>query len=280
MNRRGSGRKPQPEKVRKLVFEILTEVNHRDGYSNLILPKALGESELDVRDRAFATELLYGTLRMQGRHDYLLNQVIDRPLAEVDHGIVDIARLAIHQLFEMRVPTHAAVSESVELGRAVLGESKAAFLNAILRKLSSQSLSEWMNTSDKIEDPVARLAIQHSHPEWIVSAYWDLLKDFHLVEAELAANNQAASPTYVTWPGKSEVKEFLTLGGAQTPYSPYGIKIDQAPAQMELVRSRKAGIQDEGSQLVAHLFYQAAQGAESILDICAGPGGKAALLSH
>jgi 16S rRNA (cytosine967-C5)-methyltransferase len=280
VNRRGSGRKPQPEKVRKLVFEILTEVNHRDGYSNLILPKALGESEFDVRDRAFATELLYGTLRMQGRHDYLLKQVIDRPLTEVDDGIIDIARLGIHQLFEMRVPTHAAVSESVELAREVLGESKAAYLNAILRKLSSQSLSEWMNTSDEIEDPVARLAIQRSHPEWIVSAYWDLLKDFHLVEAELAANNQAASPTYVTWPGKSEVKEFLTLGGAQTPYSPYGIKMDQAPAQMELIRTRKAGIQDEGSQLVAHLFYQAAQGAESILDICAGPGGKAALLSH
>ena len=157
MNRRGSGRRPQPEKVRKLVFEILTEVNHRDGYSNLILPKALGESEFDLRDRAFATELLYGTLRMQGRHDYLLKQVLDRPLAEVDDGIVDIARLAIHQLFEMRVPTHAAVSESVELARAVLGESKAAYLNAILRKLSSQSLSEWMKTSDEIEDTVARL---------------------------------------------------------------------------------------------------------------------------
>jgi 16S rRNA (cytosine967-C5)-methyltransferase len=56
--------------------------------------------------------------------------------------------------------------------------------------------------------------------------------------------------------------------------------MDQAPAQMELIRTRKAGIQDEGSQLVAHLFYQAAQGAESILDICSGPGGKAALLSH
>ena len=94
MNRRGSGRKPQPEKVRKLVFEILTEVNHRDGYSNLILPKALGESEFDVRDRAFATELLYGTLRMQGRHDYLLKQVIDRPLTEVDDGIIDITCLS------------------------------------------------------------------------------------------------------------------------------------------------------------------------------------------
>lgn len=280
MNRRSRGRKPHPEKVRSLVFEILTEVNTRDGYSNLLLPKALSESDFDVRDRAFATELLYGTLRMQGRHDFLLKQVIDRPSTEVDQGIINIARLGIHQLFEMRVATHAAVSESVELARAVLGESKAAYLNAILRKLSSQSLSEWMIAGDKIEDPIERLAIQHSHPEWIVSAYLDLLKDFHLVEAELAANNQAASPTYVTWPGKSAVEEFLTLGGVQTPYSPYGVNIDQAPSQMELVRTRKAGIQDEGSQLVTHIFYQAAHKAASILDLCAGPGGKAALLSH
>lgn len=280
MNRRSRGRKPHPEKVRTLVFEILTEVNTRDGYSNLLLPKALSESDFDVRDRAFATELLYGTLRMQGRHDFLLKQVIDRPSTEIDQGIINIARLGIHQLFEMRVATHAAVSESVELARAVLGESKAAYLNAILRKLSSQSLSEWMIAGDKIEDPIERLAIQHSHPEWIVSAYLDLLKDFHLVEAELAANNQAASPTYVTWPGKSAVEEFLTLGGVQTPYSPYGVNIDQAPSQMELVRTRKAGIQDEGSQLVTHIFYQAAHKAASILDLCAGPGGKAALLSH
>lgn len=280
MTKRNHSRKPQPNKVRSLVFEILTEVNHRDGYSNLLLPKALTESDFDVRDRAFATELLYGTLRMQGRHDFLLKQVIDRPLPEVDDGIINIARLGIHQLFEMRVATHAAVSESVELARAVLGESKASYLNAILRKLSSQSLSEWMRSSEEIEDPVERLAVQHSHPEWIVSAYRDLLTDFAHVEAELFANNQAATPTYVTWPGKSTIDEFTELGGVQTPYSPFGIKIDQAPAQMKLIKERRAGIQDEGSQLVAHLFYQAAQDAASILDLCAGPGGKAALLSH
>lgn len=280
MNNRGSGRKPQPEKVRSLVFEILTEVNHRDGYSNLLLPKALSDSDFDLRDRAFATELLYGTLRMQGRHDYLLAQVSDRPLSDIDNGIIDIARLGIHQLFEMRVPTHAAVSESVELARKVLGESKASYLNAVLRKLSSQSLSEWMRRSHKVEDPIERLAVQYSHPEWIVSAYKDLLKDDDLVEAELLANNLAASPTYVTWPGKSNAQDFLELGGVQTRFSPYGIKIEHPPSQLTLIKERKAGVQDEGSQLVAHLFYQAASKSQSILDLCAGPGGKAALLSH
>ena len=142
--RRDSFKSPKPDAVRVLVFDVLTEVNHRDGYSNLLLPSALAASALDARDKGFATELLYGAIRMQGRHDYILRQVFDRPIAELDTGIVDICRLGVHQLFEMRVATHAAVSATVELARKAIGESKASYVNAILRKVSAQDLSYWL----------------------------------------------------------------------------------------------------------------------------------------
>ena len=278
--RRNTFKKPKPDAVRLLVYDIFSEVNRRGGYSNLLLPQALTSSSFEVRDRGFATELLYGTLRMQGRHDYILSQVSDRPWTEVDEGIVDVSRLGVHQIFEMRVAAHAAVSETVELARKVLGESKASFVNAILRKVSAQSLDQWLEPVYKISDPVSRLSILYSHPEWIVSAYFDLLKNFERVEQELASNNVAALPTLVSWPGASSQADLVALGAEPTEYSPYGARLAGSPGALEIIRHRKAGVQDEGSQLVAHVFSQATLQAQSTLDLCAGPGGKAALLSH
>ena len=278
--RRDTFRAPKPDAVRLLVYDLLSEVNRRGVYSNLLLPQALTESKFEQRDKGFATELLYGTLRMQGRHDFILSQVADRPLSEVDEGIVDICRLGVHQLFEMRVATHAAVSATVEVARKVLGESKASYVNALLRKVSSRTLAEWLEEIPEKADAITRLSITHSHPEWVVSAYLDLLKDLELVERELSANNIAAAPTLVAWPGSSTQEDFLALGAVATRYSPYGATLGQPPATLEVIRHRKAGIQDEGSQLVAHIFSEAARESSSILDLCAGPGGKAALLAH
>ena len=160
--RRNTFKSPKPDPVRLLVYDILKEVNRSDGYSNLLLPQALTASNFEQRDKGFATELLYGTLRMHGRHDYIAAQVSDRPWSEVDSGIVDVVRLGAHQLFEMRVPSHAAVSATVELARKVLGESKASFVNALLRKMSAQSLDQWLAPANLISDPVERLAIIYS----------------------------------------------------------------------------------------------------------------------
>jgi 16S rRNA (cytosine967-C5)-methyltransferase len=278
--RRDTFKSPKPDAPRVLAFDLLTEVNRNGGYSNLLLPQALSASNFEVRDKGFVTELLYGTLRMQGRHDYILQQVSDRPLSEVDDGIVDICRMGVHQLFEMRVATHAAVSATVELARKVIGESKASFVNAILRKVSSQTLEQWLEPTSLVTDPIERLSIQYSHPEWIVSAYFDLLKDHQRVEQELAANNVPAMPTLVSWPGDSTQSELVELGAVATEYSPYGARFDGAPGSLEIIRHRKAGVQDEGSQLVAQIFSLATKEATSILDLCAGPGGKAALLAH
>lgn len=263
-----------------LAFDIVTEVNRRDGYSNLLLPVALSASSFEQRDKGFVTELVYGTLRMQGLYDYIFSHIADRPWSEVDPGIVDIARLGAHQLFNMRVPAHAAVAQTVELARKAIGESKASFVNALLRKASSKELSEWLEPTLAITDDIERLAIVHSHPEWIVSAYFDLLKDYAAVERELIANNTPASPTIVTWPGESTPQDFVNLGATPTLYSRFGAKIDETPNSLDLIRARKAGIQDEGSQVLTQIFAEITKDSKSTLDLCAGPGGKAALLSH
>lgn len=276
--RRNTFKSPRPDAARLLAFDLLTEVNRNEGYSNLLLPQALNASTLDDRDRALVTELLYGTIRMQGKHDWILSQISDRPWSEVDLGIVDICRLGVHQIHEMRIPDHAAVAATVEVARKRIGESKASFVNALLRSVTRKSIDDWFSPLETILDPLERLSIQYSHPEWIVSAYYDLLKDWDEVEAALKINNEAAIPTLVSWPGFSTQQDLIDIGGEPTDFSPYGVHWKGNPGSLDLIKSRKIGVQDEGSQLVAEVFAKAADGA-SWLDLCAGPGGKAALLS-
>jgi len=276
--RRNTFKSPKPDASRLLAFDLLTEVNRNEGYSNLLLPQALNASKLEDRDRSLVTELLYGTIRMQGKHDWVLSQISDRPWSEVDPGIIDICRLGVHQIHEMRIPDHAAVAATVEVARKRIGESKASFVNALLRSVTRKSIDEWFSPLALIMDPVERFSIQYSHPEWIVSAYFDLLKDWDEVEAALKINNEPATPTLVSWPGFSTQQDLIDIGGEPTDFSPYGVHWRGNPGSLDLIKARKIGVQDEGSQLVAEVFAKAAAGA-SWLDLCAGPGGKAALLS-
>jgi 16S rRNA (cytosine967-C5)-methyltransferase len=276
--RRNTFKSPKPDAARLLAFDLLTEVNRNEGYSNLLLPQALNASKLEDRDRSLVTELLYGTIRMQGKHDWVLSQISDRPWSEVDPGIIDVCRLGVHQIHEMRIPDHAAVAATVEVARKRIGESKASFVNALLRSVTRKSIEDWFSPLEAIIDPVERFSIQYSHPEWIVSAYFDLLKDWDEVEAALKINNEPATPTLVSWPGFSTQQDLIDIGGEPTDFSPYGVHWKGYPGSLDLIKARKIGVQDEGSQLVAEVFARAADGA-SWLDLCAGPGGKAALLS-
>ena len=269
---------PKPDAARLLAFDLITEVNRNMGYSNLLLPQALNASSLDERDRSLVTELVYGTIRMQGKHDWIIKQISDRTFSEIDPGIVDVLRFGIHQIHEMRIPDHAAVSATVEVARKRLGESKASFVNAALRSVARATKDEWFAPLGLIEDPIEQLSIRYSHPEWIISSYFDLLKDWTEVELALKINNEPATPTLVSWPGFSTLADLIDVGGLPTEFSPYGAHWKGNPGSLDLVKSRRAGVQDEGSQLVAEIFSRAAKG-KYWLDMCAGPGGKAALLS-
>src|SRR4051812_26259847 len=170
-------RRPQPDAPRRVAFDLLRAVDERDAYANLAMPGLLAARSLHGRDAAFAIELGYGSLRGRGTYDAVLAACVDRPLQAVDPAVLDVLRLGAHQLLAMRVPSHAAVGATVELARAVLGEGRARFVNAVLRRISAADIDEWLArvAPPYAEDPLGNLAVSHSHPRWIVSAFRDAL---------------------------------------------------------------------------------------------------------
>ena len=268
----------KPRKIdnpRLLAFEVLAEVGLQGAYSNLILPKALSESILEGNDRALATELVYGTLRMQGRHDHFISAASDRSLEQIDPKALIVLRLGTHQLKQMRVPSHAAIYESVELAKKVVGKSTASFVNAILRKIDSLDFEQLSKPTQEY----ARLALEYSHPEWIVSSYFDSLKNSSDVISLLQANNNPAKPTLIAWPGLAAQGELLEAGALAIARSSVAATFDGNPGDIAAIRERRAGVQDLGSQLVVEKFYDQFKPNLRWLDLCAGPGGKAAYLS-
>ncbi|WP_369221739.1 RsmB/NOP family class I SAM-dependent RNA methyltransferase [Streptomyces sp. R39] len=284
-------RRPQKDPVRILAFEALRAVDERDAYANLVLPpllrKAREKGDFDGRDAALATELVYGTLRRQGTYDAIIAECVDRPLREVDPPVLDVLSLGAHQLLGTRIPSHAAVSASVELARVVLGDGRAKFVNAVLRKIAQDDLDGWIAkvAPPYEEDPEDHLAVVHSHPRWVVSALWDSLGGGRAgIEELLAADNERPEVTLVARPGRATTEELLREEAAVPGrWSPYAVRLAEGgePGAITAVQEGRAGVQDEGSQLVALAFAGVpVEGPdEKWLDGCAGPGGKAALLA-
>jgi 16S rRNA (cytosine967-C5)-methyltransferase len=125
--------------ARALALSVLSRVEESGAYADLALHAALAKSRLDPRDRGFATELCYGTLRWRGRLDFLLAQVLAKPLARLEPRVVEVLRLGAYQLvFCDRVPDSAAVSESVRLAHATGLSRAAGLVNATLRRLARE----------------------------------------------------------------------------------------------------------------------------------------------
>jgi 16S rRNA (cytosine967-C5)-methyltransferase len=262
-----------PDPARRAAFEVLKAVRVKGAYTNLVLPHQLGKYRLTGRDAAFATELASGTIRRQGTYDAILAACTDRPLANTAAKVLDVLRLGCHQLLGMRVAPHAAISTSVDLVRSESGPGPAGFTNAVLRKVSAHDLETWLTRID------ADRSTRFSHPDWVVEALIEALGGDAEIDALLEADNAAPSVTLVARPGRATPSE---LPGTRTAYSPFGVVSSGGdPGAVPAVAEGRAGVQDEGSQLVALALASARlEGPDARwLDLCAGPGGKAALLA-
>jgi 16S rRNA (cytosine967-C5)-methyltransferase len=277
--------------ARLAAYDILRAVDEDGAYANLVAQRVLADADLHGRDAAFVTTLAYGTLRWRGLLDAVLEACSARPVAEVDPPLLDVLRLGAMQVLMLGTPPHAAVGETVQLARLVGGEARSKFANAVLRRVGERDLDAWVAevAPDPYVDPVGHLAVVQSHPRWVVEALHDALSSWQgeaswaATEDLLAADNDNAEVTLVARPGRVEVDELLELDGARPGrWSPYAVTLDGGnPGAIPAVRRGDAGVQDEGSQLVALALSRApVEGPDARwLDMAAGPGGKAALLA-
>lgn len=266
--------------ARRVAYDVLRAVSESDAYANLQLPSAIADARLSPQDAALATELTYGTLRRRGTYDAIIASAAGRPVDEIDAGVLDALRLAVHQLLATRVASHAAVNESVNLVAAELGRGPSGFANAVLRRISRDTPGQWQQ---RIEDAARsddeRLGLRTAHPVWIIRALRRALaaegREDEL-EALLEADNVSPEVTLVALPGLAE---------RGVPAKPYAATAFGSPGgDPHAIISASGGtvrVQDEGSQLVALALAGAAPIApgERWLDLCAGPGGKTALLA-
>ena len=262
-----------PTDPREVAFEVMSAVRTRDVYVNLLLPTLV--NGMSTRDAALATELTHNTIRHQGTYDAIIDTVAT---GTVHPAVRDALRLGAHQLLAMRVPAHAAVDTTVRLVRRKIGHKPVGFANAVLRKIGGKDLATWLDEVTAGRDRLDTLAIRHSHPRWVVEALEAAVGTDEL-EALLAADNAPPLVTLVARPGLVDPR---SLPGETGRLSPYARVMTGGgdPGFVPAVRDGRAGVQDEGSQMVAITTAEAPlEGYDTHwLDLAAGPGGKAALL--
>lgn len=269
---------------RRAALDVLRAVSRQDAYANLALPALLRERGITGRDAAFATELTYGTCRARGLLDAVIAAAAGRTIDQVDEGLRDPLRLGAYQLLRTRVEPHAALSTTVDAVAVEFDQGRAGFVNAVLRTISRRDEADWVEELAPPEsDRIGRLAFATAHPRWIAQSFSDALGPAGTELAEvLASDDERPLVHLAARPGRIDAEALAeAVGGTVGRYSPFAVYLPGGdPGRLEAVRNGLAQVQDEGSQLIARATTLAPlQGAdEQWLDLCAGPGGKTALL--
>ena len=283
--RRPQRRKPL-DPARQAAFDLLRAVSERDAYANLALPALLRERGITGRDAAFATELAYGTCRTRGLLDAVISAAAGRPPEKIDPVLLDLLRLGAYQLLRTRVEQHAAVSTTVEQAGIEFDSARAGFVNGVLRTIAGRDEQSWVEElAPPATDPVGHAGFVHAHPRWIAQAFADALgASAGQLDALLASDDERPSVHLAARPGVLTADELAgQVNGTIGRYSPYAVYLPGGdPGRLEPVRDGVALVQDEGSQLVARALTLAELDGPDTgrwLDLCAGPGGKTALLA-
>ena len=274
---------PALSPARRLAWSVLGAVERKGARLEVALNRRLARESLSERDRALATEIVYGVCRWRGFLDYTLERCSTRPLAKLTPDMQSLLRLGAYQILKLnKVPHRAAVHTCVDLAKARLNPGAAGFVNAVLRRVCGLAADPPL--PEEADDPAGRLAVAQSHPRWLVERWLEELGREECA-ALLEANNT---------PGVLTLKALLSAGGRQglldrlaaagieaRPglYSPQALEAAGASvARLEKIAPASFTAQSEAAQLVSLVL--APQPGWRVLDLCAGAGGKATHLAE
>lgn len=277
---------PPFDEVRMLAWDFLQRVEHSEAFADLLLDRVFSKNpKLRVLDRAFISELVLGTLRWRSRLDLAIHRAAKFPEKKIDPKLLHLLRLGTYQiLFLDRVPSFAAVNESVRLAKAAFQSEKiSGFTNAVLRSVARQKGQESFPSFEK--QPVEYITQVLSHPRWMVECW---VREFGADMARKMCEANNLRPPFTVRANilkttRKILQERLAEAGLHSlpaPYSPEGLILQESfwPPEEPLFQEGFYLVQDEASQIVAHLVNP--QPGERVLDACAAPGGKTTHLAQ
>lgn len=267
---------------RRAALRAVRAVEDDGAFSNLVVPQAVAALP-DPRERAFASNLAYATLRWRGTLDWALDQVLRRPRDEVEPALLRVLRTGACQLLRLRVPDRAAVDTSAALARDAVPRGRAGgaagFVNGVLRQLARRAGADSLPWPDPDLDPVGHLALTTGHPRWAVADLRERL-GHPAAAAVLAADNEPPGLSLRAAGDRAALVSELRSAGfdARPGTAPEAVRAPGAdPRRLPAVAEGRATPQDEASMQVVHAA--GVRPGDRILDLCAGPGGKSTHLA-
>ena len=272
-----------PRSARAVALDVLRVIEGAGLFADDALEHHAGLAALSDRDRALALELSYGVLRHRAELDWRLAKVSDRPIPRLPSAVANILRVGAYQILHLeRVPTWAAVSESVSLAKEGGATARwAGFVNAVLRALLRAPAPPW---PDAATDPFEALMIRYSCPPWLAQRW---IERVGIEDAEALCRRMADIPPLTIRvnalrSSRDDVARALAEKDIQsepTPVSPAGLKLNKGRRVTTLPIFAEGAfyIEDEAAQLIPPILDP--QPGERVLDACAAPGGKATHLA-
>lgn len=269
--------------ARSIALEALIEIEQGGAYSNLLLNRLYKQhSTLDPRDRSLITEIVYGTIQNQRLLDFYLQPFLKQRVEKLEQWVKQLLRMSLYQfIFLDRVPEHAVVHESVEISKTRGHKGITGMINGVLRNF----LRSTKASTEKVNDAQERLAIETSHPTWLVKRW---VKQFGMERATKICQENNLPPNMtirvnLLKSSREKIKEALLKEGfevEETANAKEGLRIIAGGnvTQSGLFKEGHFTVQDESSMLIAPLLDP--HPGMNVLDACAAPGGKTTHLAE
>jgi 16S rRNA (cytosine967-C5)-methyltransferase len=268
---------------RRVAWEILDRIERERSYADILVDRALAGSELKGPDRGLLTELVFGVLRRRGTLDHIIGCCSSMAVNRLERRVLNLLRIGLYQIcFLDRIPVSAAVNETVDISKTTAPKA-SGFINAVLRRAARERDS--LPWPDRDKDPAAFISARCSLPRWLAEK-WICQLGPEESESLAEAINETPQLTVRVNTLRITREELLDrfrdegVEAMATDYSSDGIRITSPvhPAALYGFKEGLLTVQDESSQL-ASLFLAPLPG-ESVLDLCAAPGGKATHLAQ
>jgi 16S rRNA (cytosine967-C5)-methyltransferase len=274
----------RPLSPRQLAVRTLNRVDEQGSYAEPLLDSYLSAYlPDDIKNRKLVTQIVYGTLRMRGYLDWMIEQFYHGSFPAMDNTLKNILRTAAYQLFYMdRIPSYAVVNEAVRITESAF-RGRGALVNALLRNIIRRK--DTLSLPEQTRDFPLYIAVVHSHPQWLVEKWIALFGEDEAIRLCSAFNEIPPVTVRVNTLKDSReavLSEMCRAGweAAASHYSPDGIRIGRSERPVRdtpWFGQGRIQIQDEGSQLISRLVDP--QPGDTVLDLCAGTGGKTAHLA-